>query len=174
MNKVLLAPLSFPGPGRLVMLGGHTPNGNFYGTSVPRFNVWNQQTQAFDAVAAYNQGGPGVNLTGGDRPEQLHGVSASAGYFAVFGVPMQMGRPFTVEEDRPGGPKLAVISYGLWRSHFGSDPEIVGKTIDIGGDPYTVTGVIGPSFHFMVLRTTTNHENSRQTAAERKRVKAVF
>lgn len=147
VNKVLLEPLSFPDPGRLVMLGGHTPNGNFYGTSVPRFNVWNQQTQAFDAVAAYNQGGPGVNLTGGDRPEQLHGVSASAGYFAVFGVPMQMGRPFTVEEDRPGGPKLAVISYGLWRSHFGSDPEIVGKTIDIGGDPYTVTGVIGPSFH---------------------------
>lgn len=147
VNKVLLEPLSFPDPGRIVLLGGHTPNGNFYAASVPRFNVWNQQTQVFDAVAAYNQGGPGINLTGGDRPEQLHGVTASAGYFPVFGVPMQMGRPFTAEEDRPGGPKLAVISYGLWRSHFGSDPAIVGKTIDLGGDPYSVSGVTGPSFH---------------------------
>ena len=147
VNKVLLEPLSFPDPGRIVLLGGHTPNGNFYAANVPFFVVWNQQTQVFDAVAAYNPGGPGVNLTSGDRPEQLHGVRASAGYFPVFGVPMQMGRPFTAEEDRPGGPKLAVISYGLWRSHFGSDRAIVGKTIDLGGDPYTVTGVIGPSFH---------------------------
>ena len=147
VNKVLLEPLSYPNPDRLVLLGGHSPNGDFFAASVPRFIVWNRQTQVFDAVAAYDEGGPAVNLTGGDQPEQLHGVRASAGYFPVFGVPMLMGRAFTAEEDRPGGPKFAVISYGLWRSHFGTDPAIIGKTIDLGGEPYTVTGVIAASFH---------------------------
>ena len=147
VNKVLLEPLSYPDPGRLVQLGQHSPNGDFYSASVPRFSAWRQQTQVFDAVAAYNSGGPGVNLTGGDKPEQLNGVRASAGYFPVFGVPMLMGRPFTAEEDRPNGPKLAVISYGLWRGHFGADPAIIGKTIELDSDPYVVTGVIAPSFH---------------------------
>lgn len=154
VNKVLLEPLSYPNPDRLVLLGGHSPNGDFFAASVPRFIVWNQQTQVFDAVAAYDAGGPAVNLTGGDQPEQLHGVRASAGYFPVFGVPMLMGRAFTAEEDRPGGPKFAVISYGLWRSHFGTDPAIIGKTIDLGGEPYTVTGVIAASFIRIIPSTS--------------------
>jgi putative ABC transport system permease protein len=147
VNKVLLEPLSYPNSDRLVLLGGHSPTGDFFAASVPRFIVWSRQTKVFDAVAAYDAGGPGVNLTGGDEPQQLHGVHASAGYFPVFGVPILMGRAFTTAEDRPGGPKLAVISYGLWRGHFGADPAIIGKAIDLGGDPYTVTGVIAPFFH---------------------------
>jgi putative ABC transport system permease protein len=147
VNKVLLEPLPYPEPDRLVQLELSGPQGNGNITSIPKFNVWRQQTQVFDAVAAYDQGGPGVNLTGGDRPEQLHGIRASADYFRVFGAPMAIGRAFTSEEDRPGGPKLVVLSNGLWRSQFGSDPKVVGETIELGGDPYIVTGVLGAAFH---------------------------
>jgi putative ABC transport system permease protein len=147
VNKVLLEPLAYPAPDRLVELELSGPHGDANITSIPKFNVWREQTQVFEAVAAYDQGGPGVNLTGGDRPVQLHGIRASADYFRVFGVPMRIGRAYTEEEDRPRGPKLAVLANGLWRSQFGSDPNIVGKTVDLGGDPYTVTGVLGAAFH---------------------------
>ncbi|MGB6481969.1 MAG: ABC transporter permease [Candidatus Acidiferrales bacterium] len=147
VNKVLLEPLAYPQPERLVELEVSGPGGSFNATSIPIFNVWREQTQAFEAVTAYDPGGPGVNLTGVDRPEQLHGIRTSAGYFRVFGVPMEIGRAFTEEEDRSGGPKLVVLSNGLWRSQFGADPQIVGKTIELGGDPYVVTGVLGAAFH---------------------------
>ncbi|MGB6875844.1 MAG: ABC transporter permease [Candidatus Acidiferrales bacterium] len=147
VNKVLLEPLAYPELERLVELEVSGPGGSLNATSIPIFNVWREQTQAFEAVTAYDPGGPGINLTGGDRPEQLHGIRASAGYFRVFGVPMEIGRAFTEEEDRPGGPKLVVLSNGLWRSRFGADPQIVGKTIELGGDPYVVTGVLGAAFH---------------------------
>ena len=147
VNKVLLDPLSYPQPDQLVELEQSGPNGNGDISSIPTFNAWREQTKVFDAVAAYDQGGPGMNLTGVETPQQLHGIRASADYFRVFGAPMEMGRAFTKEEDRPGGPKLAVLSNGLWRSQFGSDPNIVGKSVELGDDAYTVTGVLGQSFH---------------------------
>jgi putative ABC transport system permease protein len=147
VNTVLLQPLPYPEPDRLVELELSGPQGNADVTSIPKFNVWRQQTQVFEAVAAYDQGGPGVNLTGVDRPVQLHAIQASADYFRVFGAPMEIGRAYTAAEDRPGGPKLVVLSNGLWRSQFGADPNIVGKTIELEGDPYMITGVLGAAFH---------------------------
>jgi predicted permease len=146
INKVLLEPLAYPEPDRLVQLELSSPRGTGTATSIPKFVMWHEQTQVFESVAAYDPGGPGVNLTGGDRPEQLHGVHASADFFQVFRTPMETGRAFTVEEDRPGGPKLVVLSNGLWRSRFASDPNILGKTIELGGEPYTITGVLGATF----------------------------
>ena len=146
VNSVLLQPLSYPDPDRLVELEGTSPQGNFDATSIPKFNVWHEQTQVFDSVAAYDFSGPGINLTGGDRPEQLKGIRVSKDYFRVFGAPMALGRTFSAEEDRPGGPAVAVISNGLWRSRYGSDPGIIKRTIDLGGEPYSVIGVLGPTF----------------------------
>lgn len=108
VNKMLLEPLSYPQPDQLVELEQSGPNGNGDISSIPTFNAWREQTKVFDAVAAYDQGGPGMNLTGVETPQQLHGIRASADYFRVFGAPMEMGRAFTKEEDRPGGPNLAV------------------------------------------------------------------
>ena len=150
VNKVLLEPLSYPQPDQLVELELSSPQGTADVASVPHFNVWRQQTEVFSAIAAYDAGGPGVNLTGVERPQQLHGIRASADYFAVFGVPMQMGRPFTKEEDRPDGPKLAVLSNALWHSQFGGDPNILGKTIQLEDVPYEIIGVTAASFHFDV------------------------
>jgi putative ABC transport system permease protein len=146
INTVLLQPLSYPNPDRLVELAWTTADGIADIASIPKFNVWREQTQVFDAVAAYDFAGPGINLTGGERPEQVKGIHVSADYFRVFGAPMAMGRTFTAEEDRPGGPAVVVISNALWRSRFGRDPGITNRTIDLGGEPYVVIGVLGPTF----------------------------
>jgi putative ABC transport system permease protein len=146
INTVLLQPLSYPEPDRIVQLELTSPRGTGNVTSIPKFNVWREQKQAFQSLAAYDFGGPGLNLTGGDRPEQLKGIHVSADYFAVFGAPLATGRTFSTEEDNPGGPKLAVLSYGLWQRRFGGDPVITSKTIEIGGEPYQVIGILGASF----------------------------
>jgi putative ABC transport system permease protein len=146
VNAVLLQPLSYPNPDRLVELVWTSADGNNDATSIPKFNAWRQQTQVFDSVAAYDFAGPGINLTGGDRPEQVKGIHVSADYFRVFGAPIAVGRTFTAEEDRPGGPAVAVISNGLWRSRFGGDPSIIDRTIDLAGEAYVVIGVLGQSF----------------------------
>jgi predicted permease len=146
VNAVLLRPLAYPDPERLVSLQFHTLHGNVNIASVPEFNVWREQTDVFDSVAAYDFSGPGINLTGGDRPQQVKAIHASADYFRVFGAPLALGRTFSTEEDRPGGPSLVVISNALWRSRFGSDPDITKRTIDLAGEPYTVIGVLGPDF----------------------------
>jgi len=146
VNAVLLQPLSYPNPDRLVELELSSPQGNGNVTSVPKFNVWREQTDVFDSVAAYDFSGPGINLTGGDRPELIKGIHVSADYFRVFGAPVALGRTFTPEEDRPGGPAVVVISNGLWRNRFGGDPGILNRTIDLGQEPYTIIGVIGPTY----------------------------
>ena len=146
VNAVLLQPLSYPQPDRLVALVRHFPEGDGNSVSIPKFMVWREQTQVFQAVAAYDFEGPGINLTGGDRPEQVKGIHASAAYFDVFGAPIAIGRTFTADEDRPGGPHVVVISNGLWRGRFGSDPAIIGKTIELTGDPYEVIGVLSSTF----------------------------
>jgi len=146
VNAVLLRPMAYLHPERLVELEMSSPEGTADYTSIPKFIEWREQTQVFDSVAAYDVEGPGINLTGGDRPEQVKGIHASAGYFRVFGAPLALGRTYTPDEDRPGGPNIVVISDGLWRSRYGGDPEIVGKTIDLGKEPYTVIGVLGANF----------------------------
>jgi putative ABC transport system permease protein len=145
VNAVLLEPLPFPDPDRLVFLMNSTPRGNFAASSVPKYNVWRRQTKVLADIAAYDNGGPGINLSG-DRPEQVKGVHTSQEFFHLFGVPTILGRTFTPEEDRPGGGKVVVLSEGLWRRRYGSDPGMVGKTISLGGEPYNVIGVVAHSF----------------------------
>ena len=124
VNTVLLQPLAYPQPDRLVQLELSSPEGNGNVTSIPKYMVWREQTQVLQDVAAYDEGGPGVNLTGGDRPEQLKGVHVSASFFPLFGASMSAGRAFSADEDRPGGARLVVISNGLWRRRFGGDPGV--------------------------------------------------
>ena len=145
VNAVLLEPLPFPDPDRIVMLMNSSPNGNFSAASVPKYNIWRRQTQVLTDIAAYDTGGPGINLSG-DHPEQVKGIHASYEFFHLFGIATVRGRTFTPEEDRPGGGKLVVLSEGLWQRRYGADPGIVGKTISLGSEPYTVIGVVAPSF----------------------------
>jgi putative ABC transport system permease protein len=146
VNTVLLQPLAYPQPDRLVQLELSDAGGNGNVTSIPKYTIWREQTQVFQDVAAYDSGGPGVNLTGGDRPEQLKGVHVSASFFPLFGASMAAGRAFSEDEDRPGGARLVVIGNGLWRRRFVADPNLVGKDIELGGEPYLVTGVLAATF----------------------------
>jgi putative ABC transport system permease protein len=148
VNAVLLKPLPYPDPDRIVQLINIAPQGSFAGASVPKYNVWHAQTQALEDVAAYDNGGPGINISGGDRPEQVKGIHVSHEFFRLFGVPIALGRAFTAEEDRPRGPSLVVISDGLWHRRFGADPNIVGRSILLGREPYTIIGVTGAGFSF--------------------------
>ena len=146
VNAVLLQPLNYPHPDRLVGLVRHFPDGNADSTSIPKFMVWKEQTKVFQSIAAYDFSGPGINLTGGDRPEQVKGIHASSGYFDVFGAPVALGRTYTPQEDLPGAPHVVVISNSLWRNRYGGDPEIIGKTVELSGDAYQVIGVLGADF----------------------------
>lgn len=148
VNAVLLKPLPYPDPDRIVQLLGVTPQGKFSTLSVPIYNVLHEQTQALDDVAAFDAGGPGINIGGGDRPEQVKGIHVSHEFFRLFGVPIPIGRAFNAGEDRPRGPNVVVISDGLWHRRFAADPNIAGKTILLGGEPYTILGVTGPGFTF--------------------------
>ena len=149
VNAVLLRPLSYPQADRIVEFVLFSAHGetdlSSNLASIPRFHVYQQQTNAFDEVAAYDFTSPGFSLTG-DRPEQLRGIHVTEGYFRLFGAPVILGRTFTRQEDSPHGGKVVVLSYGLWQRRFSGDPLIVGKPLSLGNEPYTVVGVAGPQF----------------------------
>ena len=146
VNAVLLQPLAYPDPNRIVQLELSSSEGNGNIASIPKFNIWKEQTQVFQDISAYDQGGPGINLTGGDRPEQLKGIHVSSSFFQLFGARVVAGRTFSAEEDRPGGSPVVVLSGGLWRRRFGGDANLVGRTIDLGGEAYTVSGILDEKF----------------------------
>lgn len=146
VNTVLLQPLPYPHQDRIVQLMLGFPQRSQSSLAIPEFMAMRAATKTLDDFSIYDFGGPGINLTGSDRPEQLKGIHVSANYFALFGAPLEIGRTFTSEEDRPGGPRVVVISNALWRGRFGSDQSIVGRVIQLDNEPYVVTGVLGPSF----------------------------
>jgi predicted permease len=145
VNAVLLKPLTYPNADRMVDFLAHTSGlaNNLH--SIPEFHFFQRQTNLFKEVVAYDNAGPGFNLTGG-RPEQVHGIHVTEGHFRVYGAPVALGRTFTPQEDSPHGGKVVVLSYGLWQRRFGGDQAIVGKSISLGNEPYTVVGVIGKDF----------------------------
>jgi putative ABC transport system permease protein len=145
VDAVLLKPLGYPDADRMVEFGSRsTLLANFL-ASVPQFHAYERQTSAFKEVAAYDPAGPGFNLTG-DHPEQIHGIHVTEGYFRLFGAPLILGRTFTRQEDSPNGPKVVVLSYGLWQRRFAGDPNVIGKSLSLGNEPYTIVGVIGKRF----------------------------
>jgi putative ABC transport system permease protein len=147
VNTVLLQPLPYPEPDRIMRIQRVYKSGDIgSSTSIPKFMTWKANNQTFDAMALYDFAGPGLNLGAGDRPEQVKGIHISEEYFRVFGVTPSQGRTFLPQEDLPGGAKAAVVSYSLWQTHLGGDPAIVGKPIILGGDPYTVVGILPSSF----------------------------
>ncbi|HUB28708.1 MAG TPA: ABC transporter permease [Terracidiphilus sp.] len=146
IDAVLLRPLTYPDPQALVELRNTSRQGSFPGANIPKFNLWHQQRAIFQQVAAYDFGGAGLNITGGDHPQQVQGIHVSADYFAMFGAPMVAGRTFTAAEDSPNGGHVTVLSYGLWKNRYGGNARAVGSTIQLDGQPYLIVGVVGRNF----------------------------
>jgi putative ABC transport system permease protein len=145
VEKVLLQPLPYPEPDRMVQLGRKYTNGEGYSNSIPKYMTW-RNNSVFSSMALFDQQGPGLNLSSGDHPEQVKGSHVSADYFKVFGASPMLGRTFTQAEDLPNGPKAAIVSESLWRAHFGHDPNILSRTIMLNGEAYPIVGVIPSSF----------------------------
>jgi putative ABC transport system permease protein len=151
VDKVLLQPLAYPDPGRIIVLmqsfSGAGGSGNSPIISIPKYMMWRDQPRLFEKTTIY--GFPGtlrVNLLGGDLPEQFRATQVSADFFSVLGVRLVAGRPFTPEEDVLNGPPVVVISNELWRNRFGSDPNIIGRALDLDGTSYNVIGVMAPLY----------------------------
>jgi putative ABC transport system permease protein len=152
VNTVLLKPLPYPDPDRLMMFLNTSPQGSGPGASPTKFNVWRRQTGAFQDVSAYRF--TVVNLTGGSDAEQIAAGQVSADFFRLFGAPVIAGRTFSADEDRPNGGHVVVLSEGFWKRRFGGDAGAVGRTLSIDGDPYVVIGILGP-FDTQAIRPPT-------------------
>ena len=144
VDAILLRPFPFPDAGRIVMFMSTSPNGSGPGASPVKFAHYRRQTAVVQDAAAFRN--VTVNYTSGDVPEQVTSGNVSEAFFRLWGATTLLGRTFSPDEDRPGGPRVAVLSYGWWTRRFGADPSIIGKTIVLSGDPYTVIGVIHRGF----------------------------
>jgi predicted permease len=142
VNSVLLRPLSYADPSRLVVIlhEGKLP------ASPADYLDWRKQSHSFEQVAAAQVWG--ATLTGSEHAEALAGMQVSSNLFDTLGVPPVRGRTFDTSEEQPGSGKVAVLSYQLWQRRFGGDSGIVGQQIVLNGDSYTVTGVMPESFRF--------------------------
>jgi predicted permease len=145
VNAVLLNPLPYPRPDRIVVLFHDKPNFRTGSISYPNFEDWRRENQSFSSMAAYREMG-GVTLSGDGEPEVVIGQMVSAGFFEILGVIPVLGRTFSSDEDRLGANPTVMISEGLWKRKFSSDPRIMGKTIVLDGEGRTVIGIVPASF----------------------------
>src|SRR3982751_2963862 len=151
VNTLLLHPLPFSEPGRLVWIANHDTSGlSGQTTQVAHMLDLRERTQSLSAVAGYFAfyGVGDSLLTGRGEPERLSGVPVSGNFFDVLGVHPQLGRTFTAEECKWQGPKAVMLSHALWTRRFNSDPSIVGTALTINDEPHTVVGVLPESFDF--------------------------
>jgi predicted permease len=151
INNTLLKRLPFPDANRLVLVWetfGKGPD-NWNIVSAPNFWDFHRQSHSFEAMAIFDSAGRGYNLSASgakQEAEQVAGLRVSADFFRVLGVKPLLGRTFLPEEERLGRDREVVLSYGLWKVRYGGDASLVGKSIRIDGDNFTVIGVMPPKF----------------------------
>jgi putative ABC transport system permease protein len=146
VNAVLLRPLPFAEPERLMWLWDTTPQNSAMPASLPDFLDWKEQSRSFEHLAAF-QSGPMFLDTGDGARETLVG-QVTPEMFALLRVSPTPGRSFTAEETLPGRSRVAVLSRALWQNRFGSDPNVIGRTVELSGAAYTVIGVMPTDFSF--------------------------
>jgi len=151
VNTVLLRPVPFPDPDRIVLFMTTSPGGSGTSASPAKFNFFRTRTDAVEDVAAFRSNV--ANVTGGSTPEQVPVGQVSADFFKLFGAPVARGRTFSAVEDQPNGGHVAVLSDGLWQRRYGRDPSIVGRDIVLDGQPYTIVGILGAGFQSTGLVT---------------------
>ena len=140
VNGVLLKPLPYGEPERIVRVLEKPPGGGRNGISTLNFLDWQHDNTVFEYMAA--QTGGSVTLTGRSEPVQLRGARVSPHYFDIFGIQPVLGRSFAPDEDQLGKERVAILSHPLWNSQFGADPGIIGTSIILDGIPHTVIGVL--------------------------------
>jgi putative ABC transport system permease protein len=148
VNAVLLRPLPFAEPERLLWFGGWAGNDNEQGVTPADFLDYREQCQSFTQIAASVSDGIAMNLSGGGEPERLKGGMVTANYLDVFGLKPALGRTFVAEEGLEGNERVVVLSYALWQRRFGADPAILNQKITLDNRNVTVIGVMPPQFQY--------------------------
>lgn len=147
VHAVLLEPLPFNDPDRLVQIWHVPPQSSFPGmtkfaVSAANFLDWQKQNEVFSEMALYS--GASYEITGQGKPGTVIASTVTSNFFSVLGVQPIHGRVFLPEEDQPGKNKEILLTYKLWQSRYGSDPNVVGRTVTLDGTPYLIVGVMGP------------------------------
>ena len=152
MYGVLLRPLPVHQQDRLVIAwkGDRSDLAHVGELSYPEFQDWQRQSSAFEMLAAMPTTvyGYGLTLTGRGEPVELERTPVTAAFFSALGAQPALGRTFQGSDDRPGAEPTVVLQYSLWKNQFYADPSVIGKTVNLSGDGYTVIGVMPPDFDF--------------------------
>lgn len=153
INAYLLRPLPFTEPDRLVHLWETAPRQGFFSSRVsyPDFRDWAERSESFVGMAAFNYSSE--TLTGGDQPLRIQSGRVSANVLDVLGVAPELGRGFRAGEDRPGRTDVVILSHGYWQRDFDGDPDVLGRTLEINGEPHTIIGVMPEEFVFPLPTT---------------------
>ena len=155
VNGVLLQPLPYSHPGRLVEVGLDLPGINQFNwpLSPAEYFTFREQSRTFQDIGLYYTGFGGAlysaNVTGLGRPEHVPALGVTDGVLPILEVTPLLGRSFTRADDEPGSSDTVMITYGYWRSKFGGDRSVIGKTIDVDGKPSTIIGVLPQRFRFL-------------------------
>ena len=151
VNATMLAPLPFPDAGRVMQVAHISPDGEVdTSMSVPKYLFIEGSARSFAAIAAYQDlGGSGVNLTGPEStPERVGATRVASSFFTVLGIQPFLGRGFHPDDNRPGAPRVVVLSHRLWARRFGASPAVLGRTITVNDEPSQVVGVMPASFRY--------------------------
>jgi putative ABC transport system permease protein len=146
VNAVLLRPLPYPAPDRLMMLWTYNPRQGYNKdvSAYPNFDDWRRQSASFQGMTAYV--GANFTLTQAGDPAQIGGAIVTPGFFETLGVAPALGRTFGAREGAAGGARVAILSHGLWQTRFGGDPAMVGRTVMLNSVSHEVLGVMPASF----------------------------
>src|SRR5256885_1932447 len=171
IHAVLLRPLPYPDPDRIVSIGlvprGKTIRQLDAQATHWTYFQWRDESRSLAKLTAYREA---RGMVGGAlAPEYVRGAEVTAAFFSLFGVQPVLGRTFTAEEQEPTGPPVVLLSHGFWQERFGADPGIVGRSLVLDGAPVTIVGVLPASFDFptgvrfwkpLELRTGGGHTKS--------------
>jgi predicted permease len=146
LNGVVLRPLSYPDPARLVTIYETSPEVSYLSVSYPNYLDWRRESRSFTDLGAYRS--DDFNFTGSGEPEQVSGEYVSASLFTTLGVMPALGRNFRPQEDVEGAPCVVILSDGFWRQRFGADPDILGRVLTLNAANCAVVGVMPGDFRF--------------------------
>jgi putative ABC transport system permease protein len=193
VNAVVLRPLPYSHSNRLVWIAESIPALKSEVATGGDYVDWKDQNHTLDRIAAYDtmyrgslrEGAPGpgsadFNLTGRGTPARVHSAFVSASFFATLGVQPQLGRAFTENEDQPSGPHVVVLMHSFWQQYFGSDPHVLGQTLNLDSATYTVVGVMPASFRFpgdslvqILVRLALNQAQERLRTQGQRQVRII-
>src|SRR6185295_12833514 len=148
LNAVLLRPLPYADPDRLVTIGERGPTGSAANVGYTTFLDWRERSHAFEDMALIRSWIPTLIANG--EPERISGMRVSSNFFRMLGVKPAVGRDFTADEDTPDHWQSVILSDGLWRRRFGADPSVAGRVVTMNDLQYTIIGVMPPSFEPLI------------------------